>query len=524
MLLLCLSTYSQFYVISCSAEKLRLVQCLRHFFRLRSPDETEDDGDDSKQLDCWELAEPERAATWTVSVAPGGSHLVFAVAYKGEVRDPQVLDLETKVTDFDDDGPTLVKVFISTTRPEPYHFTILIDTIKIPFSIADTLLSLQQSDFSDVTAQVTVEVKNKEYYTANGAALRPKALAKKLRSIMGAIERDVAIQRVKIFQRQLANVSGLTVAASQEQSQASAQVRSAGQTTRRSAVRKSTSASASPAKKRASAKKSDPSAAKKQKLAAKEEADSSYETAILELPGVDNLEAIDYSNANLVFQQFFKECQDAFVFDPPTLKTELDVMRLFEAPEDWTIRAFENKGKQEIKKLMINMPDKSQKQTLCVMPKLDIKPTCLEDIRACDFWIINGQHSVAASKEMMNEDVPEQLRKDFRTWQCFIVWTQDHEKLRRISAFYNRCNHLAPFKPTWATNIISARKVWLKNNRPLPKHAAAGVTDSRVSVNKDRVNDLRFEVSILCIQAFSSTRAKCYFWPSSCSSSSLSVV
>jgi hypothetical protein len=50
------------------------------------------------------------------------------------------------------------------------------------------------------------------------------------------------------------------------------------------------------------------------------------------------------------------------------------------------------------------------------------------------------------------------------------------------------------------------------------------VTDSRVSVNKDRVNDLRFEVSILCIQAFSSTRAKCYFWPSSCSSSSLSVV
>ena len=65
----------------------------------------------------------------------------------------------------------------------------------------------------------------------------------------------------------------------------------------------------------------------------------------MELPGVDNLEAIDYSNANLVFQQFFKECQDTFVFDPPTTKTELDVMRLFEAPEDWTIRAFENKGK-----------------------------------------------------------------------------------------------------------------------------------------------------------------------------------
>ena len=179
----------------------------------------------------------------------------------------------------------------------------------------------------------------------------------------------------------------------------------------------------------------------------------------MELPGIDNLEAIDYSNANLVFQQFFKECQNAFVFDPPTTKTDLDVMRLLESPEDWTIRTFENKGKKEIKKLMINMPDKSQKKSLCGMPKLNVKPTSLEDMRACDFWIIKGQHSVAASREMMNEDVPEQLRKDFRTWNCFIVWTQDQEKLRRISAFYNRCNHMAPFKPTWATNIISAKAV-----------------------------------------------------------------
>ena len=109
--LLCLSTYSPFTVISCSAEKLRLVQCLRHFFRLRSPDSSEDEGDDSKRLDCWELAEPERAATWTVSVAPGGSHLVFAVSYKGEVQDPQLLDLETKVTDFDEGWSVVVKVY-----------------------------------------------------------------------------------------------------------------------------------------------------------------------------------------------------------------------------------------------------------------------------------------------------------------------------------------------------------------------------------------------------------------------------
>jgi hypothetical protein len=69
----------------------------------------------------------------------------------------------------------------------------LIDNFKVPFSIANTLVSLQQLDFGDVTAQVAVEVINKEYYTTSGAPLRPKALAKKLRSIMGAIKRDVAI-------------------------------------------------------------------------------------------------------------------------------------------------------------------------------------------------------------------------------------------------------------------------------------------------------------------------------------------
>ena len=44
-----------------------------------------------------------------------------------------------------------------------------------------------------MTAQVTVGLKNKEYYTASGGPLRPKVLAKKLRSIMGTIEKDIAV-------------------------------------------------------------------------------------------------------------------------------------------------------------------------------------------------------------------------------------------------------------------------------------------------------------------------------------------
>ena len=45
----------------------------------------------------------------------------------------------------------------------------------------------------------------------------------------------------------------------------------------------------------------------------------------------------------------------------------------------------------------------------------------------------------------------------------------DIEKLHRISAFYNWVNHLALFKPMWATDIISAWAVWLTYKRSMPK-------------------------------------------------------
>ena len=68
------------------------------------------------------------------------------------------------------------------------------------------------------------------------------------------------------------------------------------------------------------------------------------------------------------------------------------------------------------------------------------------------------------------------------------------DKLRKISAFYNRVNHLIPFKPTWATNILAARAVWEKYGKPLPKHSAAGVTDVRTSARRPPGNDKQFEV------------------------------
>ena len=121
-------------------------------------------------------------------------------------------------------------------------------------------------------------------------------------------------------------------------------------------------------------------------------------------------------------------------------------MRLVNAPDAWTIRVFEERGMEDLKTYLMNMPDKTQKQTLCIMLKLDYKPKDLEEMVDCEFYIINGQHSVAASKSMIVGNVPEAIRKDFRTWNCFVVWTEDVDKLRKDFRLLQQGQSLDPIQ------------------------------------------------------------------------------
>ena len=102
----------------------------------------EDNGDDSKTLDCWELKDPNMAATWTIVWMPHTANLVFVTTFKGMVKEPQHLDFKTKITEFDDENKDEIKVCCSSTRPDPYHITIVIDTIKCPFPIVNCYESL----------------------------------------------------------------------------------------------------------------------------------------------------------------------------------------------------------------------------------------------------------------------------------------------------------------------------------------------------------------------------------------------
>jgi len=207
----------------------------------------------------------------------------------------------------------------------------------------------------------------------------------------------------------------------------------------------------------------------------------------------------DYKTVSAVYKRFWETCTDAY-FLGVNEKKVLPLEQFTEAPAEFNIRVLETHAVESMMNWLVNMPDKSTKQTLCVMPVgLTKRPTKWEDVEHGLFYIINGQHSVAASRMMMedNSEIDETTQKEFEKWNCFIVWSNDAEKLRSISAYYNRVNHFQAIQPSWATNILGARTVWVNMGSPKnPKDAVAVGTVQMARRNRESLKQTtKFRVS-----------------------------
>ena len=173
-------------------------------------------------MGCWKLKDPNMTTKWTTVWAPHTANLVFAMTFKGKVKDPQHLDFKTKITEFDNKSKDKIKVFYLSTRSNPYHFTIVIDTIKCPFSIVDCYESLLQSIFDDIVKTLEEEIIEKKWQTKKGKALKAKPLAKKLRNIVGAMGITAVVEKAKVTRRSKEPIdSRVTATRSQVHNQAS---------------------------------------------------------------------------------------------------------------------------------------------------------------------------------------------------------------------------------------------------------------------------------------------------------------
>ena len=199
------------------------------------------------------------------------------------------------------------------------------------------------------------------------------------------------------------------------------------------------------------------------------------ESALTDIPRDFDSEKPDYKNSCEVYERYWAECTSSYIGGVET-SYPISIDQLETPPADLNVRSLEDKMVEVIMHYLVEMPDKDKKLTLCAMPKnLTEMPKCWEDIRNGQFWMINGQHSVEASKRMRGRPGITKGPKEVRNWDCFIVWNADHSIIRKISAFYNRVNHFQQFKPTWATNIIGAREVWKTLNSPKPLKEATEV-------------------------------------------------
>ena len=99
---------------------------------------------------------------------------------------------------------------------------------------------------------------------------------------------------------------------------------------------------------------------------------------------------IDYKSVSEAYKRFGATCEDAYVFNVGE-KVEIDITKLIPAPPTYNIRSQESRIVQDMVNYLTNIPDKSTKQTLCVMPvRLKEKPKTWKDMENCDFYIING--------------------------------------------------------------------------------------------------------------------------------------
>jgi len=148
------------------------------------------------------------------------------------------------------------------------------------------------------------------------------------------------------------------------------------------------------------------------------------------------------------------------------------IKNMMQAKSYQVTRPLDDAGVALMKNYLIQTPPAWPHHNLCLMPKLNKGEKWREgmtwdDIKNGNFLIINGQHSVAASRQIIgHKDTEKTLKDKLKIWPCTIVWTEDPSMTVRLSYTLNNSNSFNKFTPTWTTQIMYCRRVWVKLGKP----------------------------------------------------------
>ena len=408
---------------------------------IQFPDDPKEKDENLIEGEYWEFKEPEKVEARRFIMIPNNNN--FACTYK--FKNAQCflnLSFLEKVKDVESDAHPTLRVKCVTTIPESedqYHFAICLDSVGIPFAITPLLDSLEPTPFRSEIKELKRRINNNEWKDVNGSSLSWKKLANKIRGLF----RDFNVLKDKLEkQNEMSCVRMVTNDSQGEGTSQASKLKTPQQSrdSRRPRNAKKSTEKAPEQKKNIQAKTQPKKILVVKMSEVSEVAEPNYADEMASIPhsGATDKKP-DYEEVSRVYKSFWTTCKDTYLFKLDD-KKEIDILKLVEPLATFNIRSKENRIVKELVNWLLNMPDKSTKQMLCVMPVgFNEKPTEWKDIEKGKFFIINGQHSVEASKWMMDDanKVDKEEREHFRKWKCFVVWSNNLEKLRTISAFYN---------------------------------------------------------------------------------------
>ena len=187
---------------------------------------------------------------------------------------------------------------------------------------------------------------------------------------------------------------------------------------------------------------------------------------------------IDFEDRRDELQQFKDRVKPIFPFGPETVHM-VPVEQMDFAPKESKYRPFHESLSKSLLEIFLTALH-PQKQTLTLMPDCEEKPRSFEDVKDRKFFIINGQHSWAAAKMLIeNPYASDELKNQYKTWKCHFVWTKNMPLLSELSLRINNTNQHRWNSPEYLLHIQYARDLWITYNRP----EARGTSSKKYKVN-----------------------------------------
>ena len=180
---------------------------------------------------------------------------------------------------------------------------------------------------------------------------------------------------------------------------------------------------------------------------------------------------VDAGEIQKINDNFETKCLHCF-FMGRDFKFEVNIAQCHLAPPEKCVRAKEDAYVDWMVTQILGGQFKDDRQTIVVMPQgLKRMPTPEMWPAICkgDFWLIDGQHSVEASKkiQLMTEwDDPHNQKEKLKVWKALVVWSDNETVLTDISRFFNMGNKKRAYQASWIRNIMASREVWEFYGRP----------------------------------------------------------